>query len=573
MKKKLTAITAMMLAMGFVLGSCGKASGGNDSQGQGGSDSTTSVGGGNSSDFKLLELDGFNAEHYPDMANVKQQEGKIDVVILFEGTEKGWEAVADEYMRMHEGVAVVLNTTYTAANYPSKLNSEVTGGKSDWDIVQGNLFEGQNLSTYCYDMTAAIETENPYAGAGYYWNDILERNAYITDQSGKNTTTRIINSEGLQTAWFVNDVAFDAAVEAGYVNEAGKAEKPITWDDLMSLCSYMQAAGYSNPLGISVNPDSVSASQFTWLLRVYGDYYYRSEYDNIMISDDYEVDLSSQNPEAEADCVVRDTKLYNVILDESSGDYVGATSGKFKDFLSQFGKMEDYLADDAGTVSMDQMRNRFRQQSKGDSSPQILLDYAGSGLAFKKAENESFKMDYFDYPVMVSEYIDREETLLRDVGGNGGYLSIVMHTNAQNTLNLDFMKFFMSPYAQSIYYKALNDNNIVPKGLTTVIPELVVVPQEWNEFFQDTTKISFTGLSDSNPFVSSLIRDLNGEAISSAKAIELWNNYLVLGAEDVDGFAGEWQDALEEDWKTFCRKNNWNENCYKYPGKDTTYGG
>ena len=573
MKKKLTAITAMMLAMGFVLGSCGGSSGGDNSQGQGaGSDSTTSVGGGNS-DFKLLELDGFNADHYPEMANIKQQEGKIDVVILFDGTEKGWEAVADEYMRIHEGVAVDLNSTYTASDYPAKLNSEVTGGKTDWDIVQGNLFNGNNLAAYCFDMTSLIDTENPYAGAGYYWNDVLERNAYITDQSGKNTTIRIINTEGLQTAWFVNDVAFAAAVEQGYLNEAGKAEKPVTWDDLMTLCDCMQKAGYSNPLGISINKDSVNASQFTWLLRVYGDYYYRSEYGNIMIDDNYDVDLSSQNPEAEANCVVRDTKLYNVILDESSGDYVGATSDKFKDFLSQFGKMKKYLAADAGTVSMDQMRDRFRQQSKGNSSPQIMLDYAGSGLAFKKAETDSFTMDYFDYPVMVSEYIDREETLLRDVGGNGGYLSIVSHGVSQNSLNVDFMKFVMSPYGQSIYYKALNENNIVPKGLTTVIPELVVVPQEWNAFFQDTSKISFTGLSDSNPFVSALIRDMNGEAISTAKAIELWNNYLVLGTESVDGFAGEWQDALEEDWKEFCRKNNWNVNCYKYPGKDTNFGG
>ena len=570
MRKKFTAVTALMLAMGFMLGSCGGSKGDN-SQG-GTSTPPTSSGSGEGSNIEF-NLEGFNADFYPDMKNVKQQEGKIDVVILFEGTESGWEALANEYMRIHEGVAVALNTTYTAANYPTKLNSEVTGGKTDWDIVQGNLFDGNNLKTYCLNMSSAIQVDNAYAGEDCLWKDVLERNAYITDQSGKNTATYIMNSEGLQTAWFVNDVAFDAAVGLGYLNEAGKAEAPITWDDLMSLCDYMQQAGYSNPLGISVNADSVSASQFTWLLRIYGDYYYRNEYDNIMVDDNYTVDLSSQNPEAGANYSVKDTKLYNAILDEDSANYVGAFSGKFQDFLSQFGLMADYLTPDAGSVSMDEMRERFRQQSKGMESPQIVLDYAGSGLAFKKAETDSFKMDYFDYPVMVSDYIDRENTVLRDVGGNGGYLSIVVHNNDQNQLNLDFMKFVMSPYGQSIYYKALNEKNIVPKGLTTVVPELVVVPQEWKEFFEDTSKISFTGLSDSNPFVSALIRDLSGEAISSAKALELWNNYLVLETEDVDGFSGEWQDALEEDWKTFCRKNNWNVNCYKYPGKDTSYGG
>lgn len=557
MKKKLTALTAMMLATGFVLGSCGS-SGGKKSGGS----------------VELIRFDGFAEELYPDLENIEKREGKIDVCLVFEGTEKGWSALADAYMGIHDNEVVVkINSQYTAADYPTKLNGEVTSNKTDWDIVQGNLFDGGNLQDYCINMSASIEDVNPYAGADIYWDDVLERNAYITDQTGQNTATRIINSEGLQTAWFVNDVAFDAAVAKGYLNEEGKAERPITWDDLMNLCTKMQEAGYANPLGISVSPDSVSASQFTWLLRIYGDYYYRNEYNNIMESDDYRVDLSSDNPEAMTGYKVIDTKLYNLILDEDSVNYVGARSEKFKDFLAQFKKMETYLANDAGTATMNDMRERFRQQSKGKESPQIMLDYAGSGLAFKGAENDSFKMDYFDYPVMVSRYVNREKTLLRDVGGNGGYLSVVAHGSEQNALNIDFLKFVMSPYGQSIYYKALHENNIVPKGLTTVKPDLVAVPQEWKEFFQDDTKISFTGLSDSNPFVSGLIRDMNGETLSKEAAVDLWNNFLVLGTESVNGFANEWQNYLEDDWKVFCNRHGWNDQCYKYPGKDTNYGG
>ena len=556
MKKKLTALTAMMLATGCVLGSCGS--------------SGKKSGGGNGD---LVRFEGFNEALYPDLDNIEKREGKIDVCLVFEGTESGWSALADAYMGIHDNeVVVTLNTKYTAADYPTKLNGEVISN-TDWDIVQGNLFNGSNLQNYCINMSSSIEDLNPYAGADVYWDEVLERNAYITDQTGKNTATRIINSEGLQTAWFVNDVAFDAAVAEGYLNEEGNAERPITWDDLMNLCECMQKAGYSNPLGISVSPDSVSASQFTWLLRIYGDYYYRNEYNNIMESDDYKVDLSSDNPEAKTGYKVRDTKLYNLILDQNSANYVGAKSDKFKDFLGQFEKMEDYLADDAGKATMNELRERFRLQSKGTSSPQIMLDYAGYGLAFRQAENSSFKMDYFDYPVMVSKYVNRDATLLRDVGGNGGYLSVVRHSAAQDELNIDFLKFVMSPYGQSIYYKALNENNIVPKGLTTVNAAYVVVPQEWQEFFQDDSKISFTGLSDSNPFVSALIRDMNGEIVSSKAAVELWNNFLVLGTESVNGFATEWQNCLEEDWVTFCKRTGWDDECYKYPGEDTSYPG
>ena len=236
MKKKLTALTAMMLATGFVLGSCGS-SGGKKSGGSG----------------ELIRFDGFAEELYPDMENIETREGKIDVCLVFEGTEKGWSALADAYMGIHDNEVVVkINSQYTAADYPTKLNGEVTSNKTDWDIVQGNLFDGGNLQDYCINMSASIEEVNPYAGVDIYWDEVLERNAYITDQTGQNTATRIINSEGLQTAWFVNDVAFDAAVAKGYLNEEGKAERPITWDDLMNLCAKMQEAGYANPLGISV---------------------------------------------------------------------------------------------------------------------------------------------------------------------------------------------------------------------------------------------------------------------------------------------------------------------------------
>ncbi|MBQ8430312.1 MAG: hypothetical protein IJX30_09555, partial [Clostridia bacterium] len=40
-------------------------------------------------DFQDLG-DEFDSDYYPDKTKIKQQEGQIDVVILFEGTEKAW---------------------------------------------------------------------------------------------------------------------------------------------------------------------------------------------------------------------------------------------------------------------------------------------------------------------------------------------------------------------------------------------------------------------------------------------------------------------------------------------------
>lgn len=183
-------------------------------------------------------------------------------------------------------------------------------------------------------------------------------------------------------------------------------------------------------------------------------------------------------------------------------------------------------------------------------------------------------MDFFDYPMMVSEYVT-EGTLIRDVGGNGGYLSIINHGKQQNELNLDFMKFFMSPYGQTIYYQAMSEAGAAPKGLTTVVNDYVGIPESWVEFFR-TDKISFTGLSDNNPFVSCLIRYMQKESNTVTKGEELWMKYLTgTGSDAIDTvmFSGQWADSLKIGWKSYCKKNGWNENCYKYPGEDVSYGG
>lgn len=569
MKKKFLAVSSLAFACMFAFGACG---GGNTSES---SDSANSGSSGNKNSINAaLDLGAdFNADYYPS-ADIQCRQGKVDVAIVFDGTEKGWQALADEYSRLHKNAVVVaLDTKYTASTYPDRLNQELQTENSDWDIVQGNLAASGSMIDYCVNMNADVFMSNPYAG-DRVWAEVLTEDAYISDKSGDNdTNTYLLNSEGLQTAWFVNTIALDAAKANGYTKEG----MPETWDELMDLCAAMEAAGYSNPLGISVDTESVSASQFTWLLRVYGDLYYRNEYNNISANAGYEVDLTAQQPEASKDFKYSETKLFNLILGETiSSGYVGGTSNKFKDFLGQFAKMKDYLRLDAATTSMEALRAEFKTQSKGKNSPQILLDYAGVGLDFADEQNDNFQMDFFDYPRMVSDYIP-EDAIVRDVGGNGGYLSIKKHPNdaAQAGLNIDFLKFVMSPYGQTIYYQALSANNVAPKGMTTVVNDLVVMPDTWKEFFQND-KISFTGLVDSNPFISFFVRSLNGEKNSKDAATDLWKKFLTgTGADAItaDQFGGAWQDALMLDWTTHCNKQGWNVNCYKFPGQDVTYGG
>ncbi len=522
----------------------------------------------------LTEIKGFNEDYYPDLDAIEKKQGKIDVVILFEGSQKGWEAMAKEYEKIHGGqVTVVLNQDYSSGTYAEALKYQIQDPNTDWDIVMGN-YVGDLISTYGINMYSNINDVNPYAG-GEIWRNVLQEDAYITDKSGANTSTYIMNSENLWTAWFVNKDAMKAAGEQGYKNANGEVANPVTWQDLINLCEGMKKAGYTNPLGFSVAPSSVQADHFSWLLRVYGDYYYRNEYDGIMnASSEFKLDPQDQNPESNLEYAVDVTKLFGKILDQNASNYVGANSAKYKEFLANMGQMKPYLnAIDAKGKTMTDMRNDFQYQTNGKDSPQIMLDYLGKGLQF--LTSDKIDVDFFDYPTMKSTggYVP-DDMLTRDVGGNGGYLSIINHKAAQNELNLDFIKFVMSPYGQSIYYDALSKTEFSPQGLTLVRQDLVVVPEKWVEFFE-TDAITFTGLSDSSEFVRNLMVGCAGGNIKG-DLTELWQNYLVgTGGDEItaDTFASTWAGLCQTSWTEYAQKNNWNVNCYKYPGNGTSYGG
>ena len=571
MKKRLISLLAAMTML-VSLAACGGGNSGNG--GKPNSEPTTEnpsseSKGGEITDcitVQPLKLEGLNEKYLPVSSEIKQRSGQIDVVIQFESTEPAWEALAAEYQRLHsDAVTVNIGMEGVQGKYKDRLNTELNNPKTDWDIVQGNLVS--DLSAKCYNMAGAINKVNGYAG-NLKWSSVLNRNAYTTDTTGSTSSVYIINSQDLQTAWFINTVAFEAAKTEATKEGATIKQTPETWDELMEVCKYMKKAGYNYPLGISLDNDSVDGFQFSWLIRVYGDYYYRNEYKNIMTSDNFELDVTDENPESDPEYGANITKFYNVVLDDTSEYYCGAKSPKYKEFVSQFAKMREYVHVTAATDSFETVRNKFKTQSGGKNSPQIMLDYAGSGLSFNDVDG--FSMDFFDYPRMVSEggYID-DGTIMRDVGGNGGYLSVLNHDTKQNELNLDFIKFVMSPYGQSIYYNALSKTDVAPQGITTVKNDLVVVPQKWIDFFK-TDKISFTGLSDSNDFVKSFLRYIAMNKDNIETSIKIWRGLLKTDAPmSIDEFSTTWHNSLMVAWKEYATSQKWNEDCYKVWGGPT----
>lgn len=60
----------------------------------------------------------FNPAYYPVKEKITQREGKIDVVIVFNGLQPGWRALAKEYERLHSGP---LPSSYTKTTILRRL--------------------------------------------------------------------------------------------------------------------------------------------------------------------------------------------------------------------------------------------------------------------------------------------------------------------------------------------------------------------------------------------------------------------------------------------------------------------
>jgi hypothetical protein len=261
--------------------------------------------------------------------------------------------------------------------------------------------------------------------------------------------------------------------------------------------------------------------------------------------------------------------------------YAGMTSEVYLDFVGNLAKMKGYLMKDTESTEFGALRDQFETQSDGKSSPQIILDYQGFGINYEKSSK--IELGYFDYPQMIAgkytkgefegeDIVNNEDTITRDIGGNGGFLSVISHTDkAQNELNKDFIKFVMSPYGQTIYYKGLAAAGEVPKGLSSVKNNLVVIPNEWKEFFAESNEtITFNGDVDANPFLSWGVRYVNGYTETQKIIRQSWRNLLMTGLSADQqltpiGFATKWETAVNKDAADLIAFNGWPENFWKDP--------
>lgn len=435
----------------------------------------------------------------------------------------GWEYVYDVYEKMYPNVTIQNSEYSSGQSMKSALTVQMSSASETVGLMQGNYVEDQ-LKQYGYNFQGGfVDTVNPYAspaGEEILVGDLLD------DYTYENLAATRITFQQTTTCFFVNTTA---------LAEAGMTMEDIqTWDDIIDACRLLKEKGYTAPFGIGGANDSVTSKDFKWMYRIYLDQYYRDMVDDIQVqSEDYnynknkadafEFSFEKNDYETDPNYAVNSMRGYNLLLNTEADNpyYIGATSDKFKCFLENLSEIGPYVSKGFATNNITEIQQSFLRGGKSDAV--FMVNYIGYGIALENYKNRGeidFDWACFDYVPMichcdvacndaegnhVCDHVNNAETedsctlhckttYTRDEGGVGGFIGFYTEgkTEEEIELYLDFIRFFMSPYGQSLFYKGLEQNAGWPKAMSVI--DGTVFPESWETFKTYSEDVTFNGL-------------------------------------------------------------------------------
>ena len=522
--KKMKNLSVFLLTATVLLSStaCGDS---NSTQSSSGDNGGTSTGATVKIDQDIYNA--LSADYQFDTEYVKKNKTKFSGTLYMArayGDElPGWEYVYDAYEKMYPNVTIE-NAEYSSGNAMKEaLITKMSSSAEEIGLVQGNYVQDQ-LGQYGYNFQGGfVETVNPYASpAG---EEVLIGDL-INDYTFNNLRAERITFQNTSTCFYVNTTAL------AEVNM--KVEDIKTWDDIIEACRLLKEKGYEAPFGVGGNNDSLTSKDFKWMNRIYLDQYYMDLIDDIqvqpedynynkMTAEGFKFSFDKNDYETDSSYKVNSMRGYNMILNEQADNpyYVGAKSEKFRCYLNNLCKIGPYVSRGFATNGITEIQQSFIRGGKNDAV--FMINYAGFGIALENYTNSGdidFDWACFDYVPMVCScqvacndadgnhvcsHVDDaatedqctlhvHTTKTRDEGGVGGFIGLYTEgkTAEEIDMYLDFIRFFMSPYGQSLFYKGLEKNSGWPKAVSVI--DGVIMPESWKNFAEYSKNITFNGL-------------------------------------------------------------------------------
>lgn len=377
--------------------------------------------------------------------------GTITIGVLARaGAQEAYEALAAAYKKHHPNVNIVIDLKANEG-YGDWIASMDNVTNPDVDLAE--FFAGSFDHTRLLELTDYLDVKSPYSDGT--WGEQIEQAAL--GNSAVTGETVQLSLFSTQVMWIYNQKIFD---------EVG-VEPPETWDEFVTVCEKIYAAGYQ-PIAQSYQylPE--------WLAQIYMDQTTRSTLQHIAAQEgDFCYD-----PDVDGNWTLDITDPWNDTADKVNNNIVRAFKAVKDGVLSldtpgaktvwdNFAKIyPQYAGGDAFfTTGSDGISELFY---RGEAA--IVLQGGWALLDFQRTLNEMkesggfvdeegntvaaepFELGTFCMPSMSGEGI---EAPVRSIETATSGFCILNKDQAHNDLVMDFIMFYTSQEGMSIYVDAL----------------------------------------------------------------------------------------------------------------------
>ena len=387
------------------------------------------------------------------------------------GAQEAWQAVADAYMEKNPNVKVVVDLK-PSEGYAEWVQNIFTIDDPTSDIVNVNL-AGTASSGKVINFLEYADMDSPYSDGS--WSE--QFNFQMQTKERGQSEWSMLSLDSVQVVWCYNKEIFE---------EVG-VEPPTTWDELVTVCEKLEAAGYQ-PITMPGDSASFWSGTFGWLAQIYtdqttrsmldiyraheGDYCFDPETDGVWKydpTDPFNDDAWKVNQNA-----VRAYKAVKENVYSPSSPGMKTVWENFAKIFPKYAGGETFFGTiDPGQVSMFYQGKaammvdgawrlvNFNNDMKKLSSGESVTDAAGTAIEGVK----KFDLGVFNMPSMEGEGI---EAPARTIEVATGFVGAVAKDKAHDDQVVDFLMYYSSQEGQSIYLSAGIEAGLVPQGPSLV---------------------------------------------------------------------------------------------------------
>jgi len=490
------------------------------------------------------------------------------VVIAVQSTDtQTYQALADAYTALNPGVQVKVEVK-PSDGYQEFIRAQFAAGTPEASIVNGNVVADLVQDKRFVDMSAYLDQTNPYTGSP--WRDSMDATAIQNMANPVTGEIYTLNLETVQVLWFYNKTAFDKAGILAEAEELANTDtNQPTWDQFMSWCDKLTAAGYI-PVAIEGDYRSFWELRFGWLARMYLDQYTRDEAELVRtqpgdwnfregIDDVWVYDPTDPHNDDATKITFNSQRKMIALRDHQqavNGPKFAALYENFKQFSDRaappgwLGTVDAYplflTSQAAIRLDVAGLLGNFQRDlnnlavgkyvSQGGSA-----DTAATPTTLPAQDVQTFDIGSFNNPTMEGPEVNAPA---RTIEVNIGFYSVPKKDQAQNDLEMNFLMYLTSPEGFGIYLQnRLDPNNAGSTGVNG--PPIVTGVQLPSELAERFAQLKLIGNTEKDTAGTYRARGISDYQPSVREWVDLAQQYFS-GDLDLQGFLDGYQASVDK---------------------------